>query len=151
MVRIGHAVPHTRAHEGEVRVGVSGLDLALGFAELGALLHLVMTVGSAGREEHPERAEEQLEMVAAVAQTREQARIEVAGRRVKGAVERLLMPVERIPVVLGEALPHVDGFEAGRRGNREVYLGCCAHVAASLGGRGGWTQGPSSVSLDKRR
>ena len=138
-----------------MRVGVSRLDLALRLAELGALLHPVVAVGSTGREEHAERAEEELEVVAAVAQAREQARVEIAGGRVKGAVERLLVPVERIPVLLGEPLPHVDGLEAGGRGNREVYLGCCAHVAASVGGWGGSTQAkaeaPERSRLDKGR
>ncbi len=101
-------------------------------AQLGTRFHAVVPIRSAGGEEHTKSAEEQLEMVALVAQAREQTRVKIAGGRVKGAVERLLVLLQRIPVLLGEPLADVDGLEAGGRGNREVDLGCCAHVGSKL-------------------
>ena len=89
LVAVGDAVAHPRADEGEVRVGVARLDLLLLVGELAAQLHLVVPVLGVRREERVPRVEELREPPAVVMHAAGEALVEVAGRRVQRAVERL--------------------------------------------------------------
>ena len=89
IVLVRRAIGEAGTHEREVGVGIVRLGDLLLLAQLGAQVHLVVTVSPPKREQRLEHLHEVAQGLAAVIQLGRELLTEVAGRGVVGVVDRL--------------------------------------------------------------